>query len=523
MRAIYRTTFELRVGAGKGDLFDEFSEIVWSWIFDRKEIGLEKRPPGAKGPVTFAAFSPSSITHIEAIRTEFGGQTGWSVVYSQSDRHSRELMWISDLALLRKPDGRSYFSFTQSLGRQDGGMSPMTRQPGRPRVIRTLVRDFTAASGGFRLSTMAIPLRDKPEDVEQVVNLLESSTRTHPVVLVSVHQQSGRYFVDPDELADHLSGIAHVVAAVNPHVTAELSKRMPRWSTCIDGAVRVYWPGFKRIKRTVDHRLWTIEDLSRIQFDSGRFADLVLADIAAVSVNSISPNYGSFDRLQSLDRSRIIALAKDNRDWKDMAELYAEDNSAKEARIIALERELREKTEALFEEKQLTAALTAALDSRKLGVAGEIEEQLPIRSVAEAIGRAQSRYPNQLSFALNARSEDDSPYGYPEEVWAAFEWLATTYYRARMKIESCPDFSASVAVAVSGWSYSAHQKESTMKANEEWYRCTYDGRRLWIAEHLKSGSGRDAAESIRIAFSWDEKTKRTVVGYIGLHQKNTKT
>ena len=105
----------------------------------------------------------------------------------------------------------------------------------------------------------------------------------------------------------------------------------------------------------------------------------------------------------------------------------------------------------------------------------------------------------------------------------AFEWLATNYYLARTKKQSCPDFDVDVAQSISGWSYSGHQKDATMKAHEEWYKCSYDGRRPWIPEHLKSGTSRAAEEAIRIAFTWDEKTQKVVIGFIGQHQKNAHT
>lgn len=484
---------------------------------------MRQRPASAKGAVVVSNFSPSPTTRVEAIRAEFDGHQGWGVLYKQEDQQSRGLQWVSDLALVQEPDGKCYASFSQLLGREDGGMAPMQRSPGRPRIVRTLVREFTAYSGGIRLSTSSIPLRDTEEDVSRFIKLLEFPTRAHPVVLVSVHQQSGGHFVSPGELADHLSGIAHVVAADNPAATSKLSRHLPRWLTCFDGAIRVYWPGFSRTSQKADHRLWTVSDLARIQFDSGRFADLVLADIAAVSVNSISPHYCSLDRLQSLDRRRIMAQAKDDKEWKALADLYAEDNAAKESLIAGLERELKEKTEALFQEKQMTATLKLALEDRKRGGAGEAEEQLPVESVAEAISRAQDRFGRQLAFALNGRSDENSPYAYPEEVWAAFEWLAVTYFKAKTKAESCPDFNASVGRSISGWDYSGHQNEATMKANEDWYRCAYDGRRPWIQEHLKSGTSRDAAEAIRIAFCWDEKTQKVVIGFIGQHQRNAHT
>ena len=144
-------------------------------------------------------------------------------------------------------------------------------------------------------------------------------------------------------------------------------------------------------------------------------------------------------------------------------------------------------------------------------------------SVTDAIQRATAAFANEICFRFNQQSEDgNSPYRYPEEVWLAFEWLAGTYFKARTKKQSCPDFDASIRAAISGWSYSGHQNESTMKANKAWYQCTaFDGRKVWIPEHLRSGNGRDAEEAIRIAFTWDEQSQKVIIGFLGQHQRNT--
>jgi hypothetical protein len=533
MRTIYRTTFELRPGSSSTtDHFHDFAERVWMWIYDRRELGLthrapEHRAPDHAGPVTLTQFSPKEGFRIESLHVDTPERRGWSLLLQQADTGDATLFWVSDLALVREADGRYYFSFMQSLGRQDGGMTPFRRTPGRPRIMRTLVRDFIAASGGIRLHSKPCPLRLRDEDLGNFIQILESPTRTHPVVLVSVHEQSKSYLINPHDLADHLSGIAHVIVAESSMVAQALSYQLPRWLTCYDGAIRVYWPGFKRASQTIDHRLWTVNELSAdpIHFDSGRFADAVLAAIAEVSVSAISPHFSSFDRVQSLDRRRVIAAALDNKDWKQLADTYAADADAKELRISELERLLKEAGERLFREQQLTTTLRARLESQKQGDADTAENEIPAQSVQEAISRARAAFPNQLSFRFNQSSEDDkSPYRYPEEVWLAFDWLATTYHQARTKTKSCPDFDASIRKAVSGWTYSGHQNESTMKANKAWYQCVAeDGRKLWVPEHLRSGNGRDAEEAIRIAFTWDESTQRIVIGYIGQHQRNSRT
>lgn len=530
MRTIYRTSFELRPGASCSDLFGAFAESAWTWLFDRRGLGIDSRPKEMVGPAVVATTNIGSGFRVESLHVETNGIRGWGLLVSQQDTYSPELEWVSDIALLREATGTCYFSFTQSLGRTDGGIMPLRRTPGRPRIIATLVKSYIAVSGGLRLHSKPLPLRLTDNDLKQFLLLLERPQRTHPIVLVSVHEQSGRPLIDPFDLADHLSGIAHVIVAENAAVSSALSAVLPRWLTCFDGAVRVYWPGFRRVSQTIDHRLWTVRDLAaeNIQFNSGRFADLVLASIAEVSVNSISPHYCSFDRLQSLDRNRVIAAAKDNQEWEKLALAYASDNEAKEARALALERELKDVSEALFREQQLTLTLRAALDDRKAGRSAEAEEQLPPQNVSEAIERAKAQFVDRLAFSLNGKSDENSPFDAPNEVHAVFAWLSTTYYESKTGSRSCPDLDKSIRETLPGWRYSGHQNDSTARSYKmkDWYECPWSSSRngkLEIHEHVKCGRSRDAEETIRIAFAWDEASKKVVIGFIGQHQKNTHT
>lgn len=82
--------------------------------------------------------------------------------------------------------------------------------------------------------------------------------------------------------------------------------------------------------------------------------------------------------------------------------------------------------------------------------------------------------------------------------------------------------------AITGWHYSAHQNDSTVRSHraKEWYQCPWAGSptgKLEIHEHIKCGRSRDAEETIRIAFSWEPKVQKVVIGFIGQHQRNAHT
>lgn len=151
------------------------------------------------------------------------------------------------------------------------------------------------------------------------------------------------------------------------------------------------------------------------------------------------------------------------------------------------------------------------------------EEQLPVSSVSEAIDRVKQRYAGRIVFALNNKSDPVIPFRDPDEVFAALEWLATFYVEARTGRQRCTRLDHELAKTLPGWDYSARQSEGTVGQNPEWYRCTWEGRRYEIDEHIGYGASKRPEETIRIAFAWDSDRETVVVGYVGQHQRNTKS
>jgi hypothetical protein len=140
----------------------------------------------------------------------------------------------------------------------------------------------------------------------------------------------------------------------------------------------------------------------------------------------------------------------------------------------------------------------------------------------EAVEAATNEFKDHLAIIQN-RVEKDAGYFYqPELLYGALRWLATTYHDAKTGARSCPDLDASCRKA-SGFRYSAHQSEVTMGQYASDYEVTWGGKRVKLREHLGFGTSREPRHTIRVAFFFDDKTKRVVVGYVGLHQQTRAT
>ncbi len=145
-----------------------------------------------------------------------------------------------------------------------------------------------------------------------------------------------------------------------------------------------------------------------------------------------------------------------------------------------------------------------------------------VPDVARAVSLAIDRFPEQLAFALNSKSDRETPFENPTACWQALEWLATMYRDSRLGNVSEPDFNHSLHEAC-GWEYTAHQSETAMNKYPEDYTARVDGKTYQLREHIGKGSNKDPRYTIRIAFAWDKDLEVVVIGYIGQHQRTDST
>ncbi len=151
------------------------------------------------------------------------------------------------------------------------------------------------------------------------------------------------------------------------------------------------------------------------------------------------------------------------------------------------------------------------------------DEFLNIEDVRTAVALAREKYSGELLFQPNSKSEiEDNPFEKPTNVLAAFEWLATTFYRSKMGEVSVPDFDSSIK-KVCGWRYVGGQSKNTMTRYKSWYTTSLEGKMYWLKRHVGTGSNKDSRYTIRIAFDWDSVRRVVVIGYIGQHQQTDAT
>ena len=151
----------------------------------------------------------------------------------------------------------------------------------------------------------------------------------------------------------------------------------------------------------------------------------------------------------------------------------------------------------------------AYVESRK----GRRPDDTPVSidSVGAAVALAREAFPDRLLIKFNSRSNENTPFTNPAEVYDALAWLATAHCDANDK---------RIGEACSGWTYKASQREESIAKYREWYETLADGKTWYLGAHIGKGTSRDPRHTIRIGFVRDEEDNRVIVGFIGLHQRN---
>ena len=151
------------------------------------------------------------------------------------------------------------------------------------------------------------------------------------------------------------------------------------------------------------------------------------------------------------------------------------------------------------------------VDEKRRSRATENDDVTAVDSVRLAIALAQETFPDTLLIKLNSKSNQDTPFESPGEVFDVLAWLATAYRKGPPELigEACP-----------GWFYKPNQSETTMGRFRDWYRTGVNGTTWELSNHVGKGNSHDPRRTIRIAFARDEANDRVIVGFVGVHQRN---
>ena len=450
----------------------------------------------------------------------------WAFRHRISDDTDAGLTWVTEVGVV-EDEGAAWISIANHIeSAEHSTPRPVLRSRTRPRIVVDCIRVLGCL---LPLHPVARVLRADEASLCSYVEELQSHQRRYPIVFVSCTNQTDRPITGADALADWLAGVASVVVAENRFTSIALANHLPQSLNCWDGAVRIYWPGFSRADSGSIHRVWNSELV--IEYDGSRqfgFREVVLervSDLLAHRRSSRQFDWAQIGQLVKEQESRrAIEDAKKSGDSEELLKLFEQDNIQLRQQVNELTNEIDELGTSLDRAREVSNCYREELSRASKQTSEIVTGELVIRSVQEAIQWARDAYTDELAFALNSQSDEDTPFEDPSDVVKVFEWLATTYRDAKRGERKCPDLDMSIREFIdASWFWRGGQAEYTANVFSNWYECTYDGHRHQVLEHVGSGKSKKPEQTIRIAFTWLESRQLVLIGYIGQHQKSGKT
>lgn len=524
MRKRYSASFNL----GSQDVGVPTSEDVAArclrWVAEGGR-GLLPAEVEAEPGSTFDSVDIGEGATVSALRVVSGDQDLWGLRLDHVDHELDDLLWRTEICLAHDLESDEVaFSCDNMAGSVSQSVTPITRTPSRPRIVPQVLREWKGYKGGYSLKADVHVL--KSDEVDGFLDTLLSPSRRRPVVFISAKNDDDRPLIDAGKVADWLAGVAHVVVAESRFPVRRMEDRLPDRFRCFNGAIRIYWPGLS-FNDPYRHKLWLPDRiLDKERWHDHGFREFLLGYVSEFATAVFDPEAPSWALLESIRRQNQIEEAIKKGDQADLIELYEEDN--KELNIENADLKMR--TSDLYEQVRKERAKAKAWFDAYVEARKSANPELPeheVRplpeSVSEAIDYAAEDYADELVFALNNKSDGhNSIFEQPDEVHAAFKFLATTYFKAKTGEVACADLDQAVRTEV-GWRFEANQSQTAIGKYPEWYQCCYEDRTYTLEEHVKTGSSKDPRHTMRIAFAWDGDLSKVIIGFVGQHQKTDAT
>jgi hypothetical protein len=430
-----------------------------------------------------------------SIDTSSGGQR--LLTLRQPDDSDDSLLWVSEVAL-GIPDEPLLAGVRVRMEAVPGAvLTPLQYEFGSPRIVRTLLQEFTVLDGRERAEARFAELGSSM--VESLVDWLVSEERRLPVVVVTRARDSGAMRMDVRALARELAGIGHVRVLSSGQASWTLTELIGRSLSAWDGAVRVYFPGFTTDDDPYRHRFWR-GDL----VDGGLVARLRswFGTLAA----SRTAEHPVHEQLRSDRRARLAEA------------IASSDTAFLEECISELETEDQRRRVEIDELKEQNAALTRTVERSHdeleaiLANFAEIQRSMPAR---------------QRSVTSDGREG-------PLTVQAAIDDIAqqfsTRFYRERVGItpqalDAGREFSsynspgellrAAHTVIEAGALYHDNKLGTTPK---DYFAQRGFGYGARPGPHLKVDDSTSPDQCLRIYWENDAKTRRWTITHIGRHK-----
>ena len=378
-----------------------------------------------------------------------------------------------------------------------------------------------------------------------IADHLLSPDRRLPVIVFSRDGWSEALLADPSAVADAAAGLARVVVLADKWSSFGVTNELGKSLSCFNGAVRIYWPGLTTTDDPYTHPLFLPDVLRDWQGDRRKLAHVIVRRLAPISAY----------RFVEGEIARSVRAAIQRRRTRE-EEAWREEIKSGRADKALLQEKMLASLDQLQAVQQKTRTLQSRLEEAELGALQRDEEVRSLReentalrssfaqvataaarerqaapkeariadvhrefkSVVAALSGAERDFASRLVIWPSAkRSAEKSRYARPHEVYQgllAIREVLDQYFKSRTDGTSMGSWEE--AFEHRGFKYAGKDSQTTTTMHGKHRKFTYQGRTLQMERHLTLGGG-DRENCLQIYFEVDDKAKRGIVGYCGMH------
>jgi hypothetical protein len=490
------TSSDLRAGAGAAGVV----ERVETWLRSKGSLAEDGQS---------IALSDGRVARVDrvALNSTRGRLTEVVVTEPRTDG------WFRTAIAVAETDGSVAISVGLSAAAL--ALAPVYVDVRCPRLVRDLISPPSAWHyRGTRLTSSPIDLKGEAGG-ERFIALTWDPARSVPVVAVSDEYGSVLHPGVVESLAADLAGLA-VVARLDPQASWRVTGRKGKEWSCYGGAIRLFWPQIADSDSPYRHPLWTPTRLLGSTLDTETAAERIRRELRRRILGQSAFAITDAPALPMLRRAAreeelaaIRAKATDHADYKALADEYFE--AAARANELIAERDAE-----VEELRAKIRGLQYALQSKREDheeIAPDTET--PPSTVEEAVLVAMEALGDDLEFGgavsegIGTLAKDAGP---PDKILRYLRVVA--------------EFSRARRVGPLGVSAITWLQDRGVTASTESETVRNAGGRIWddangerraFDLHLKPSDATAPDRCVRIYFDYDEKRKKTVVGWVGRH------
>jgi hypothetical protein len=444
----------------------------------------------------------------------------WALRADDPDKNIAGRVWTTEVVVGSNSKERARFSARLLVSTAEQELAIVPHSPG---FVRQIVEKCGLYQGQYDLELEPILVADI-SDAQRLLDLLMARDRDLPVFVLTVgdgETDTYRPLIDAKLLAQAVLGLAYV-AIVPAEFTWFLSEKLGRLHSVFGGAVRSYLPGFNSGSNPFDHRLFLAEQLFSDDGNSKcvRWLRQIAADesvrnrrlgkdvlaFAAIRNSSLRSQQQLLTDLGASDseklaaaEARIVALENDLREEIAAQEFFDSETKKAEERATASEAQYRASVYRIQDLQERIRTNTGGLQDNEVlpqsweEFANWCDVQLAGQVAITPLVRRQIKNPEFLDVAAAAR---------------CLKWLGDDYRKGRID-GSTTDYR----------DYSIEPGLWNSPCGGDEFEFDWQGRRHTADWHIKSGGNtRDPTRCLRIYFAWEPETQQVVIAHMPAHR-----